>query len=132
MGQLEVKLPRFLFLKKYALYFAPSSSINITVGGTGDFTVKMALYRDSNYTTPYEGSMAVLSTEAILYVGVMVTSGDVSRFVLQLDSCYATPTKNTTGPLKYFIIQNRYDGKISWPGRCVSLKNKVDSGPEHN
>ncbi|XP_054828054.1 uromodulin-like [Eublepharis macularius] len=82
------------------------SSINISVGGSGLFTVKMALYRDSNYTSPYEGSMAVLSTEANLYVGVMVTSGDMSRFVLLLDSCYATPTKNATGSLKYFIIQN--------------------------
>ncbi|KAL8169397.1 UNVERIFIED_CONTAM: hypothetical protein K2H54_048490 [Gekko kuhli] len=66
----------------------------------------MALYRASNYTFPYEGPMAVLSTEARLYVGVMVTSGDISRFVLRLDSCYATPTQNTTGSLKYFIIQN--------------------------
>ncbi|XP_015270812.1 PREDICTED: uromodulin-like [Gekko japonicus] len=82
------------------------SSINISVGGTGLFTVKMALYRASDYTSPYEGPTAVLSAEDHLYVGVMVTSGDTSRFVLRLDSCYATPTKNTTGSLKYFIIQN--------------------------
>ncbi|XP_077175125.1 uromodulin-like [Paroedura picta] len=82
------------------------SSINISVGGTGLFMVKMALYRDSNYTSPYEGPMAVLSTEANLYVGAMITNGDVSRFVLQLDSCYATPTNSSTDPLKYFIIQN--------------------------
>ncbi|XP_048342926.1 uromodulin-like isoform X2 [Sphaerodactylus townsendi] len=82
------------------------SSINISVGGTGIFMVKMALYRDSNYTSPYEGSTAVLSTKDTLYVGVMVTVGDMSRFVLKLVNCYATPTENTAGPLKYFIIQN--------------------------
>ncbi|XP_060117337.1 uromodulin-like [Heteronotia binoei] len=82
------------------------SVINISVGGTGLFTFKMALYRDSDYTSPYEGSMAVLSKEAYLYVGVMVTNGDMSRFVLRMDSCYATPTKNTTSSRKYYIIQN--------------------------
>nr|XP_056707612.1 uromodulin-like [Euleptes europaea] len=104
------------------------TSINISMGGTGFFTVKMALYRDSNYTSPYQGSLAVLSTKAILYVGVMITRGDMSRFVLRLVNCYATPTENATGSLKYFIIQNSCpnprDSTVSVPENGVASQAK--------
>ncbi|XP_060640378.2 uromodulin [Anolis sagrei] len=83
------------------------SSVNISTGAAGVFLVKMALYRDQNYTSPYEGAKAILSTEDWLYVGVMITEGDTSQFVLQMDNCFATPTENATDPLKYYIIQNR-------------------------
>ncbi|KAJ6659763.1 hypothetical protein lerEdw1_018479 [Lerista edwardsae] len=104
------------------------SSINISVGGTGTFTVKMALYRDTNYTSPYEGSMAVLSAQARLYVGVMVTRGDLSQFVLRMEHCYATPTSNASDPLKYFIIQNSCpnpaDSTITVPENGVSARGQ--------
>lgn len=71
------------------------------------FTVQMALYRDQNYTSPFEGSKVVLSTDDMLYVGVMFDDGDTTQFVLLMESCYATPTKNATDLTKYFIIQDR-------------------------
>ncbi|XP_006876021.1 PREDICTED: pancreatic secretory granule membrane major glycoprotein GP2 isoform X2 [Chrysochloris asiatica] len=82
------------------------SSLNISVGGEGEFTVRMALFQDQNYTSPYEGDAAVLSVESMLYVGAILERGDTSRFNLLLKNCYATPTKDRTDPVKYFIIRN--------------------------
>ncbi|XP_033075725.1 uromodulin [Trachypithecus francoisi] len=83
------------------------SVLNIRVGGTGMFTVRMALFQSPSYTQPYEGSSVTLSTEAFLYVGTILDGGDVSRFALLMTNCYATPSGNATDPLKYFIIQDR-------------------------
>ncbi|XP_077842538.1 uromodulin isoform X1 [Macaca mulatta] len=87
--------------------FSPGSVLNIRVGGTGMFTVRMALFQSPSYTQPYEGSSVTLSTEAFLYVGTMLDGGDLSRFALLMTNCYATPSGNATDPLKYFIIQDR-------------------------
>ncbi|KAL4836289.1 hypothetical protein H8958_016909 [Nasalis larvatus] len=83
------------------------SVLNIRVGGTGMFTVRMALFQSPSYTQPYEGSSVTLSTEAFLYVGTILDGGDLSRFALLMTNCYATPSGNATDPLKYFIIQDR-------------------------
>ncbi|KAJ7305829.1 hypothetical protein JRQ81_010195 [Phrynocephalus forsythii] len=104
------------------------SSVNISVGGAGEFIIKMALYRDLNYTSPYEGLKAILSTEAYLYVGVMITSGDTAQFVLQMENCFATPTENSSDPLKYYIIQNScpntQDSTITMPENGVGPQAK--------
>ncbi|XP_006876035.1 PREDICTED: uromodulin [Chrysochloris asiatica] len=83
------------------------SALNISVGGTGMFTVRMALFQNPAYTLPYQGSTVTLSTEAFLYVGTMLDGGDLSRFVLLMTNCYATPSGNITDPVKYFIIRDR-------------------------
>ncbi|XP_006892772.1 PREDICTED: uromodulin [Elephantulus edwardii] len=83
------------------------STLNISVGGTGMFTVRMALFQNPTYTLPYQGSAVTLATEAFLYVGTMLDGGDLSRFVLLMTNCYATPSSNATDPMKYFIIRDR-------------------------
>lgn len=90
----------------YQLFFL-YSALNISLGGTGKFTVQMALFQNPTYTQPYEGPSVMLSTEAFLYVGTMLDGGDLSRFVLLMTNCYATPSSNSTDPVKYFIIQDR-------------------------
>ncbi|XP_043831834.1 pancreatic secretory granule membrane major glycoprotein GP2 isoform X2 [Dromiciops gliroides] len=82
------------------------SALNISAAGSGKFLVRMALFQDQNYTSPYEGSTAVLSVESILYVGAILYQGDTSQFKLLMKNCYATPTKDPTDPIKYFIIRN--------------------------
>lgn len=77
------------------------------MGGEGEFTVRMALFQDQSYTSPYEGSAAVLSVESMLYVGAILERGDTFRFNLLLRNCYATPTEDKNDPVKYFIIRNR-------------------------
>ncbi|XP_074057436.1 pancreatic secretory granule membrane major glycoprotein GP2 [Macrotis lagotis] len=82
------------------------SALNISATGSGEFLVRMALFQDQNYTSPYEGPMAVLSVESMLYVGAILYQGDTSQFKLLMKNCYATPTKDPTDPFKYFIIKN--------------------------
>ncbi|XP_004460626.2 pancreatic secretory granule membrane major glycoprotein GP2 [Dasypus novemcinctus] len=104
------------------------SSLNVSVGGEGEFTVRMALFQDPDYTSPYEGVAAVLSVEAILYVGAILERGDTSRFNLLLRNCYATPTENKADPVKYFIIRNScpnlYDSTIYVAENGVSAESR--------
>lgn len=81
------------------------SALDISLGGTGMFTVRMALFQSPAYTQPHQGPSVMLSTEAFLYVGTMLDGGDLSRFVLLMTNCYATPSNNSADPVKYFIIQ---------------------------
>jgi hypothetical protein len=98
------------------------SSLNINVGGEGEFTVRMALFQDQSYTHPYEGDNVVLSVESMLYVGAILERGDTSRFNLLLRNCYATPTKDRDDPVKYFIIRN------SCPNQRDSTINVQENG----
>ncbi|KAM7148492.1 pancreatic secretory granule membrane major glycoprotein GP2-like [Molossus nigricans] len=82
------------------------SSVNISLAGAGEFTVRMALFQDGNYTQPYEGEAVELSVESMLYVGAILERGDTSRFNLLLRNCYATPTADKNDPVRYFIIRN--------------------------
>lgn len=105
------------------------SSLNISVSGQGEFVVRMALFQDQNYTSPYEGKEAVLlSVESMLYVGAILEKGDSSRFNLLLRNCYATPTKDKNDPVKYFIIRNscpnKRDSTISVEENGVSSESR--------
>ncbi|XP_037363412.1 pancreatic secretory granule membrane major glycoprotein GP2 [Talpa occidentalis] len=88
------------------------SSQNISVDGKGEFVVRMALFKDGNYVSPFEGEEAVLPVESMLYVGAMLETGDKSRFNLVLKNCYATPTSKKNDPVKYFIIKNGCPNRI--------------------
>ncbi|CAO2583003.1 Pancreatic secretory granule membrane major glycoprotein GP2 [Lemmus lemmus] len=104
------------------------SSLNIDVGGTGEFTVRMALFQDQSYTQPYEGAEVVLQVESMLYVGAILERGDVDRFKLLLRNCYATPTKDKNDPVKYFIIRdscpNQHDSTINVEENGVSSESR--------
>lgn len=104
------------------------SSLNIDVGGAGEFTVRMALFQDQSYTQPYEGAEVELKVESMLYVGAMLERGDDSRFKLLLRNCYATPTKDKNDPVKYFIIRdscpNQHDSTINVEENGVSSESR--------
>ncbi|XP_071976716.1 uromodulin-like [Engystomops pustulosus] len=105
------------------------SSINISVGGTGQLTAYMALYKDSSYVTPYEGSEVKLSSKSMMYLGVFVQGGDASKFVVVMKNCYATPTANPSDPVKYYIIKdscpNKQDSTIRVLENGVSRKGRL-------
>ncbi|XP_004691792.1 PREDICTED: pancreatic secretory granule membrane major glycoprotein GP2 [Condylura cristata] len=104
------------------------SSLNISMDGRGEFVVRMALFQDLNYTSPFQGTEAVLSVESMLYVGAILEKGDTSHFNLLLQNCYATPTNNKNDPLKYFIIKNgcpnRVDSTISVTKNGISSESQ--------
>ncbi|XP_069503271.1 uromodulin isoform X2 [Ambystoma mexicanum] len=88
-----------------------SSSLSIHFGDTGEFKLKMAIYRDQSYLLPYEGPEVSISTKDILYVGLMLDGGDTSQFILVMRNCYATPTNNASDPIKYYIIKDSCPNK---------------------
>ncbi|XP_055994789.1 pancreatic secretory granule membrane major glycoprotein GP2 [Sorex fumeus] len=82
------------------------STVSINASGNGEFTVRMAVFQDSDYRFPYEGDKVILPVESLLYVGAILERGDTSRFKLLLRNCYATPSRDKNDPVKYFIIKN--------------------------
>ncbi|XP_053550226.1 uromodulin-like [Bombina bombina] len=104
------------------------SSVDVDIEGTGQFKVIMAVYKDGNYTTPYEETEVKLSTESILYVGVFLDGGDTSHFDLVMKNCFATPTRNFEDPVKYDIIKdscpNKQDPTINVPANGISSQGQ--------
>ncbi|XP_063788463.1 pancreatic secretory granule membrane major glycoprotein GP2-like [Pseudophryne corroboree] len=104
------------------------SSTNIYIDGVGEFKAYMALYIDSTYVIPYQGSNVSLSTSDFLYAGVFVLGGDDSRFLLVMNSCYATPTESPDDSLRYYLIidscPNKEDATIHILENGVSRKGR--------
>ncbi|XP_068102960.1 uromodulin-like [Hyperolius riggenbachi] len=85
------------------------SIVYIGIENSGQFKVKMAIYKDISYTTPYTDSVISLSTQSNLYVGVYIEdSGNAAvDFSLLMINCYSTPTNNIYDAVKYNIIINQ-------------------------
>ncbi|XP_078518824.1 uromodulin-like [Lissotriton helveticus] len=105
-----------------------TSSLSISYGGTGEFKLLMAIYRDPGYLSPYDAAEVSLSTKDYLYVGVMLDGGDPSQFNLVMRNCYATPSSSASDPIKYFIIKdscpNKQDLTISVPENGRSTQGR--------
>ncbi|OCT64254.1 hypothetical protein XELAEV_18045356mg [Xenopus laevis] len=104
------------------------SSTNISIGGTGQFTAYMALYKDNGYLSVYEGAEVLLSSSSILYIGVFLDGVDLSQYAVVMGNCYATPSSNADDPMKYYIIQNscpnRQDPSITVMENGASSKGR--------
>ncbi|KAG8558068.1 hypothetical protein GDO81_016845 [Engystomops pustulosus] len=104
-------------------------SLVVNVGGTGQFTVSMALFTDSSYKYPYTGSQVSLSVKDTLYIGAYIQGGDNSTFVVLIKNCYATPSSNPNDTVKYYLIKdscpNKQDSTISVPQNGVSREGRL-------
>ncbi|XP_061754985.1 alpha-tectorin [Nerophis ophidion] len=91
----------------------------------GNFITKMALYKNSTYRHPYREGEAVLSTRDILYVGVFVDGADENQLHLVVNTCWATPSRNSSDRPRYVIIErgcpNVKDNTIGMAENGVSL-----------
>ncbi|XP_072769863.1 alpha-tectorin isoform X1 [Nerophis lumbriciformis] len=91
----------------------------------GNFITKMALYKNATYRHPYREGEAVLSTRDILYVGVFVDGADENQLHLVVNTCWATPSRNSSDRLRYVIIErgcpNVKDNTIGMAENGVSL-----------
>lgn len=67
----------FSLVKPHSGGFCALSSLNISMEGEGEFTVRMALFQDKDYRSPYEGTAVTLSVESMLYVGAILEGGHV-------------------------------------------------------
>ncbi|KAM3916012.1 uromodulin-like [Leptodactylus fuscus] len=76
----------------------------VDMEGSGRLEVTMALYKDSSYTKPYEGSQVILASTTNLFIGILLKIGDISQYAVQMTNCYAVPSINST--TRYDIIKN--------------------------
>ncbi|KAM3916068.1 uromodulin-like [Leptodactylus fuscus] len=101
----------------------------INVGGTGQFTVTMALFNDSSYRFPFVGSQVPLSVNDMLYIGAYIQGGDNATYALVMKNCYATPSSNVNDTVKYYIIKdscpNKQDSTIQVTQNGVSREGRV-------
>ncbi|XP_075707264.1 uromodulin-like [Rhinoderma darwinii] len=88
---------------------------NLNTGGTGvDAGATLAAYVNPTYTNPMQQSQQEdLPIGSTVYFG-MTTQFPDPAFVLRVEQCFATPTKDGTGSLKITLIQ----------GGCA-----IDNGP---
>ncbi|XP_044129853.1 uromodulin-like [Bufo gargarizans] len=93
---------------------------NSTIIVPGNLEVTMALYTDSTYTSPYQGSAVILTSQTNLFVGILLKLADVSQYYVLIKNCYATPSLNST--IKYDII------KDSCPSKQDSSINVIENG----
>ncbi|XP_040297373.1 uromodulin-like [Bufo bufo] len=93
---------------------------NSTIIVPGNLQVTMALYTDSSYTSPYQGSAVLLTSQTNLFVGIILKLADVTQYNVLIKNCYATPSLNST--IKYDII------KDSCPSKQDSSINVIENG----
>ncbi|XP_068100895.1 uromodulin-like [Hyperolius riggenbachi] len=99
-----------------------ASSVNVSIEGTGNLQLVMALYRDSNFNSVYEGSEVLLTSKTVLYIGIILKSGDNTQYSVVMKNCYATPTRNQSSSSRYDII------KDSCPSKQDSTINVIQNG----
>ncbi|XP_056392642.1 uromodulin-like [Hyla sarda] len=105
-----------------ALYpFAGSASVEME--GAGTLKVTMALYKDSSYKLPYEGTEVILTSTTNVFIGVSLKTGDVSQYAVHITDCYAAASNTST---KYDIIKN------SCPSKQDSTINVIQNGGSVN
>ncbi|XP_044129854.1 uromodulin-like, partial [Bufo gargarizans] len=97
-----------------------SNSVIVDINGTGTLEATMALYKDSSYTSPFEGSAVLLTSTTNLFIGIILKIADVSQYAVLMKNCYATPSVNST--IKYEII------KDSCPSKQDSTINVMENG----
>ncbi|XP_019725167.1 alpha-tectorin isoform X1 [Hippocampus comes] len=102
------------------------SVINLTLATqAGNFITKMALYKSASYRQPYREGEVVLSTRDVLYVGVFVEGADENQLILVVNTCWATPSRNSSDRLRYVIIErgcpNAKDNTIGMAENGMSL-----------
>ncbi|XP_063812993.1 uncharacterized protein LOC135050428 [Pseudophryne corroboree] len=86
-----------------AAFNAVVNTINLTANGEGSVLTTMAAYWDQAYAVP------ILSTEDVpvgsnIYLGIFSDFVDVTKFVLRVESCYATPDNNANNVNKVAIV----------------------------
>ncbi|KAM3936083.1 pancreatic secretory granule membrane major glycoprotein GP2-like [Leptodactylus fuscus] len=84
--------------------FKPTlNSVNMTVNGQGSIVTTMAAYWDSQYTSPVQQNQDV-PVGSNVYLGIFADANDVSKFVLRVENCYATPDNNVNNVNKVAIL----------------------------
>ncbi|XP_077337207.1 uromodulin-like isoform X2 [Lithobates pipiens] len=89
------------------------------VNQIGLYPVTMAAYKDSSFTEPYENNENVV-VGSIIYVGIFVTGADGNQYVLQIETCVASPTDNRNDVNAFYLIK---DGCVQETVSTMVLQN---------
>ncbi|XP_067853540.1 pancreatic secretory granule membrane major glycoprotein GP2-like [Heptranchias perlo] len=82
----------------------PKTTITVLHVQEGIVTVSMTLYESSKYENAYV-ELPVLSWTERLYISVKIEPGEQNFFVLTINDCWATPTKNPDDLPQYYLIK---------------------------
>ncbi|KAM4045374.1 pancreatic secretory granule membrane major glycoprotein GP2-like [Anomaloglossus baeobatrachus] len=89
--------------KDIDIWVHSQSTVNISISGQGTVVVTMEAYWDQQYTVPVQQTEDV-PVGSNVYLGVLSDLVDTSKFVLRVDSCYATPDNNINNVDKVAIV----------------------------
>ncbi|CAJ0946106.1 unnamed protein product, partial [Ranitomeya imitator] len=79
------------------------STVNISVSGEGTVVLTMDAYLDPQYSVPVQQNEDV-PVGSNVYLGIDADLADTSKFVLRVESCYATPDNNINNVNKVAIV----------------------------
>uniref|UniRef100_A0A8C1I0P8 Uncharacterized protein n=1 Tax=Cyprinus carpio carpio TaxID=630221 RepID=A0A8C1I0P8_CYPCA len=103
---------------------AERSVISINLPGQGTYQIRMILYHDAEFTSPYEGDVEVQVNQQ-MYVAVEVEGVDRSQIATVLDYCWATPVNDIDYQVRWNLITrecpNPEDGTVE------VLQNGIDT-----
>ncbi|XP_059384609.1 alpha-tectorin [Carassius carassius] len=100
------------------------SVISIDLPGQGTYQIRMILYHDAQFSSPYEGDAEVQVNQQ-MYVAVEVGGVDRSQIATVLDNCWATPVNDIDHQIRWNLIirecPNPEDGTVE------VLQNGIDT-----
>lgn len=105
----------------WAIHVVPSV-VNISLpNGQGHLEASLILYKDSNYSQIIPVCPVILTINERVYVSIEVTDVDTTLWVLQLSSCWATPTIDPASTTRWDLIRNgcpvSSNGSVSLEGQ---------------
>ncbi|XP_069838066.1 uromodulin-like isoform X2 [Dendropsophus ebraccatus] len=101
-----------------------SGSVTVDMENIGKLEVTMALFKDSTYMSPYDGTEVIVTSNTNLFIGIILKVGDISQYAVQMTNCYAAASISST--TKYDII------KDSCPSKQDSSINVIENGASVN
>ena len=111
----EIEIQFSCFYSKYGVVssvgWKPSNSkLVFSDEGKGNFTLSLNMFPDRRFVSPYrkDDFPVAVMLRKLLFFEVSVTSGDKQLSIIA-DRCYATPTQDQQGPLKYELITKGYE-----------------------
>ncbi len=77
--------------------------VSIDLHGQGTYQIRMILYHDAQFTSPFEGDVEVQVNQQ-MYVAVKVEGVDKRQIATVLENCWATPVNDIDHEIRWNLI----------------------------
>ncbi|XP_069057912.1 alpha-tectorin-like [Pleurodeles waltl] len=105
----------------WAIHVGPSVVNMLLPNGQGHLEASLILYKDSDYSQLIPVCPVILTINERVYISIEMADIDTTQFVLQLKSCWATPTIDPSSTTTWDLIRNEcpvsIDGSVSLEGQ---------------